>query len=183
MLGLGKEIATPSLRIITMITLFGLSACNQSAPMMQTSGGTSAGSSGTASIAKSSGFTQFPDIPIPAGAEMNVEKTLVFGSKPWFGRLTLNADGNVGSMFDFFRSNLVNHQWQEITSVRAKTSILTHMQENRVLTIAIQGSTLGGSEIMITVSPKGSPQTLPKPGVSPGVTQGDLMPITGKKAP
>jgi len=179
MLGLGKEKATSPLRMMALIAIFGLSACNQSAPMMQTSGGSSAQQTGAPGIARSSGFTQFPDIPIPAGAEMNVEKTLVFGSKPWFGRLTLNADASVGGMFDFFRSNLVNHRWQEITSVRAKTSILTYSQEERVLTIAIQGSTLGGSEIMITVSPKGVPQTFPKAGAA----QGDLMPVPVTKAP
>ncbi len=49
--------------------------------------------------------------------------------------------------------------WQEVTSVRAPTSILTYDQDDRVLAIAIQAATLLGSEITITMSPKGTPSS------------------------
>jgi hypothetical protein len=161
----------------TIMMLLAISACNQTAPMVATSNTNSA----APSPSLTSAFSQFPDIPIPAGANMNVDKTLVFGSTPWFGQLALTTSSNAGLMFDFFRNNLAGHKWQEITSVRAPTSILTYMQENRVLAISIQGSTLGGSNITITVSPKGAGAIKsPTQGTAP---QGDLMPIPVTKTP
>ena len=105
-----------------------------------------------------SAFSQFPDIPVPAGSEIIVDKTLVFGSKPWFGQLTLSSSGSANAAFDFFRGNLTGFGWEEVTSVRAPTSILTYAREDRVLAIAIRGGTLTGSELTITVSPRGKPQ-------------------------
>jgi len=159
----------------TVLLLSGIAACNQTTPMVVTSN-TPGGNSQTP---PASAFSQFPDIPVPAGAKMNVDKTLVFGSEPWFGQLALSTSSNAGVIFDFFRNNLPEHKWQEITSVRAPTSILTYMREDRVLAIAIQGSTLSGSNITITVSPKGATKT-PVQGAAPA---SDLMPIPVTKAP
>ena len=173
-----NKIGHRSTRILQGITaaflLSGIAACNQTAPMQATSSAPS-GSNPQATSA----FSQFPDIPVPAGAKMNVDKTLVFGSDPWFGQLALNTSSNAGLIFNFFRQNLTEHDWQEVTSVRAPTSILTYMREDRVLAISIQGSTLGGSDITITVSPRGTPKA-PVQGMAPA---GDLMPIPVTKTP
>ncbi len=161
------------LRDITAVLLVSsLTACNQTTPMVATS---NAPSGTNPQTTPTSAFSQFPDIPVPAGAKMNVDRTLVFGSDPWFGQLALNASSNAGLMFDFFRSNLGQHKWQEVTSVRAPTSILTYMQDDRVLAISIQGSTLGGSDITITVSPRGANKA--------PTQKGDLMPVPVTKAP
>jgi len=159
----------------TVLLLSSIAACNQTTPMVVTSNTPGSNSQTPAASA----FNQFPDIPVPAGAEMNVDKTLVFGSEPWFGQLALSTSSNPGIIFDFFRNNLPEHKWQEVTSVRAPTSILTYMREDRVLAIAIQGSTLSGSDITITVSPRGVTKT-PGQGAAPA---GDLMPIPVTKAP
>jgi len=159
----------------TVLLLSVTAACNQTTPMVVTSN-TSGSKSQTPAA---SAFNQFPDIPVPAGAEMNVDKTLVFGSEPWFGQLALGTSSNPGVIFDFFRNNLPEHKWQEVTSVRAPTSILTYMREDRVLAIAIQGSTLSGSDITITVSPRGATKA-PAQGTAPA---GDLMPIPVTKVP
>ena len=102
-------------------------------------------------------FVQFPDVPVPPGSKINVDKTLIFGSEPWFGQLTLTSTTSSNRAFDFFRAMMPGQGWQEVTSVRASTSILTYDQNDRGLIIAIQAATLLGSEITITVSPKGTP--------------------------
>ena len=104
-------------------------------------------------------FVQFPDVPVPPGSKINVDRTLVFGSKPWFGQLTLTSTTSSNRAFDFFRAMMPGQGWQEVTSVRAPTSILTYDQDDRVLAIAIQAATLLGSEITITMSPKGTPSS------------------------
>jgi len=163
-------------RIAVFTILAGVAGCNQTTPMIASS---NLPADNRSSVARTSAFSQFPDIPVPAGAKMIVDKTLVFGSEPWFGQLALNTTSGPGPMFDFFRQNLPDHQWEEVTSVRAPTSILTYLRDNRVLAIAIQGSTLGGSDVTITVSPRGASRTSSQ-GL---VRQRDLMPVPVTRAP
>lgn len=100
----------------------------------------------------------FPDLPIPQGAKMNVDRTLVVGTDDWFGQLVLEASGNAFQMFDFYRNGLTKFGWAEITSVRAPVSVLTYEREQRVLQMQIKGGSLSGSVITITVSPRGTSQ-------------------------
>ncbi len=88
---------------------------------------------------------------------MIVDKTLVVGAEPWFGQLALDAGQAAPQVFDFYRSRLPEYGWQEITSVRAPTSVLTYDRDDRILQMQIKGSTLSGSEVTITVSPRGTP--------------------------
>lgn len=147
----------PNLRtwVLPFMVLVGLGTlgCAQTANILPATNA----SSGSASTGKAA-FNQFPDIPVPAGSKINVDKTLVFGSKPWFGQLALNASGSANAMFDFYREHLAGYGWQEVTSVRAPTSILTYARDDRVLAIAIRSATLSGSEVTVTVSPRGKPQ-------------------------
>ncbi len=126
--------------------------------------------SGTSQVA----FTRFPDLPMPAEAEINLDRTLVFGGDDsWFGRLVINASQDANDMFDFFKQKLGAYGWQEITSVRAAVSVLTYSRQDRVATIQIQGRTLRGSEVTIMVSPRGTeaaPVATPATGApAPGV--------------
>ena len=113
-------------------------------------------------------FARFPDLPLPGDAEINLDRTLIFGGNDtWIGRLVINASGNPNEIFDFFKQNLDGYGWQEITSVRAAVSVLTYTRQERVATIQIQGRTLRGSEVTITVSPRG-PQAMPAAGAATG---------------
>ena len=150
-----------------------LAGCTQTASLQSsgTLGGAKKGAATTTSV--------FPDIPIPTGAEMNVDKTLVVGTENWFGQLALNAPQGPFAMFDFFRNRLPQYGWREITSVRAPVSVLTYDRDNRILQMQIKGTTLRGSEITITVSPRGNnsgtttPRGTSRSGVGSG---GSVMP-------
>ena len=106
-----------------------------------------------------SAFAQFPEIPIPPNTQINVDKTLVFGSKPWFGQLTLGSFTNANRVFDFFRNNMPNLGWTSGQEVRGTTHILTYENIDRKMTILINSRTIAGSEIIITVSPREKPQS------------------------
>jgi hypothetical protein len=137
---------------ILLAAALALSACTQTAQLQgggMSSTGNTSGAQPNASI--------FPDIPIPAGANMIVDKTLVVGTDNWFGQLALSASENPVAMFDFYRNRLPQFGWNEITSVRAPTSVLTYDRDDRIMQMQITSSTLRGSEILITVSPRGTP--------------------------
>jgi hypothetical protein len=99
---------------------------------------------------------QFNDVFVPAGAKLYVERTIVVGENPWYGQLALGASGEAHALFEQYRRDMTGLGWQEIAGIRAQVSTLTFMREDRVATIQIQASRLRGSDITITISPRGT---------------------------
>ncbi len=104
------------------------------------------------------GFTRFPDIPIPSGATMDLDRSLVLGARDeWIGRLAMHVGGRPGALFDFYSREMARFGWREITSVRSETSVLTYSRGERVATIQIRSVTLRGAQVDVTISPRGRP--------------------------
>ncbi len=101
-------------------------------------------------------FNRFPDIPVPTQSQMDVRQSLVFGSdEDWYGQLVLTTKHDGDSMFDFYKQELPGFDWEEITSVRGPTSVLTYMRAERVLSIQVVKGNITGATITLTVSPRG----------------------------
>ena len=144
--------------LLLFITISG--GCAKTVTMSNISDETnSSGRNTQTSTASPSAFAQFPEIPIPPNTQINVDKTLVFGSKPWFGQLTLGSFTDANRVFDFFRNNMPKLGWTPGQEVRGTTHILTYENIDRKMTILINSRTLTGSEITITVSPREQPQS------------------------
>ena len=144
------------LSALPMAAMLILAGCAQTAAIAP-SGGSVIGKDGKGKQVSA----QFSDLPVPKGAKMNVDKTVVVGTKNWFGQLTLDTSHGADVMFNFYSRELPNYGWRRIASIRAPTSILTYERRNRVLYIAIRPSRIRGSEITITVSPKEEPPPAP----------------------
>ena len=135
---------------IQLIILILLSACNKSGvPLLSTS------VSGVEGLqAEQLSFAKFKDIPIPDGALMDMKNTVIFGSDDeWFGRLSLVPNLSHAETFDFFRFEMPNLSWEEITNVRATSSVLSYQKNQRVVTIQIFNS-YGKTVCSINMSPK-----------------------------
>ncbi|MGB0632173.1 MAG: hypothetical protein ACPGRZ_15895, partial [Alphaproteobacteria bacterium] len=118
---------------------------------------------------------QFPDIAVPAGAKMDVERSLVLGARDdWIGRLSMDSGQSPSASYDFFLQEMPKYRWQEITTVRSETSVLTYSRDNRIATIQITKKTLGGSKIDVTVSPRGRPP--PPSSAMPAAPAGSVEP-------
>jgi len=99
-------------------------------------------------------FAKFKDIPIPDGSLMDMKNTVIFGSDDeWFGRLSLVPNLSHAETFDFFRYEMPNLNWKEITNVRATSSVLSYERDNRIVTIQIANS-YGKTICSINMSPK-----------------------------
>lgn len=145
---------------------FAASACTPGSSATSPSGGSSTTTARTAV-----GFAQFPDIAVPAGAKMDVERSLVLGARDnWIGRLSMDSGQGPSASYDFFLREMPKYRWQEITTVRSETSVLTYSRDDRIATIQITKKTLGGSKIDVTVSPRGRPPapTSPMPAAPAG---------------
>ncbi len=100
-------------------------------------------------------FTSFPDIPVPARSDIDVDRTLVLGGgDAWIGRLVISTSHGAFEMFDFFKKKFPEFGWSEVASVRAKTSVLTFVRQNRVATVQVEGNTFRGADSIITVAPR-----------------------------
>ncbi len=140
---------------LLILTTLILTSCNRSGvPMLST------GVSGTEGLpAEQLSFAKFKDIPIPDGSVMDMNNTVIFGSDDeWFGRLSLGRLSLIPNLshaetFDFFRYEMPNLNWKEITNVRATSSVLSYEKENRVVTIQITNS-YGKTLCAVNMSPK-----------------------------
>lgn len=121
-------------------------------------------------------FTQFKDIPIPARTTLNKDRSLVTGAQEsWIGRLVFTSFDNTNEMFDFYKNNAPGFGWEEVTSVRSKVSVLTYTRAERVMTVQIGDRWLWGSEVELTVSPRGTQGGGTSGGLSGG---GGLPPVS-----
>ncbi|NNE86323.1 MAG: hypothetical protein HKN28_20355 [Alphaproteobacteria bacterium] len=133
-----------------------LAACNQSEALQPT---TSASDSET-----SQSFALLTDIPIPPGADLDVEKSLVLGDLDrWTGRVILDVDQSATKAFGLYQSEMPNFGWSPVMSVQAGVSVLTFTRGERAATIQIENNTIRGSTVSITVAPR---QTAPIPGTT-----------------
>lgn len=99
-------------------------------------------------------LTRFTDIPIPKGAKMDMSASLILGpTESWVGRLVFSVSAGAQSMFQFYAREMPRYDWQEIARVRAEASILTYTRGNRTVTVQISSTTLGGSEVSLTMAP------------------------------
>lgn len=125
-----------------------LAACGQTAGIAPTPA-----PSGDAEVLP--GLPQFNDVLVPAGAKLYVERTMIFGDQPWYGQLALSVSTDPHTIFEQYRRDMPGLGWQEVTSIRAPTSVVTFSRDDRVATVQIQAARLYGSEILIAVSPRG----------------------------
>jgi hypothetical protein len=103
------------------------------------------------------GAPQFTDIPIPAGARMDLDRSLVLGPRDsWLGRLAFSSSAAPNDVFEFYAREMPRFNWTGITAVRAATSVLSYSRDERIATVQISRTTLGGSDVMVTISPRGS---------------------------
>lgn len=133
--------------VVALAVLLGLPGCSSSS---------SSGSGGAPAPASS--FSQFPDVPIPSGATMDVDRSLVLGSgNNWVGRLAYHTTRmmwmgmNGSALYDLYKTQMPGYGWQEVTSVRSSVSVQTWQRSDRIATIQISDTTFG-AEVSITVS-------------------------------
>lgn len=101
------------------------------------------------------------DIPIPAGARLDSENSLIMGAQDrWLGRLVIKADASPTEAYNHFNNGMPTFGWTVVTAVQARISTLIFMRSDRVAAIQIEPTTLNGSNISITISPR-------QPGTEP----------------
>ena len=102
------------------------------------------------------------DMPIPQGATIRPQDTLVMGAgNRWMGRISLTVAGEPQNVFAYYRDSLPGAGWALTSSSYSKLSFLTFAKGDRVATVQLQPSNFGGNEVTITVTPAVTPAPTP----------------------
>ncbi len=137
--------------LIAAAALVALEACDRGSRLAATSAPvTIEGETGAA-------FQPITDVPIPDGARLDGERSLVLGGQDnWTGRLVFTISESPADAFARYHQEMLRFGWRLITSVQAESSVLAFSRGDRVATIQIDGRTLSGATVAITMSPRHS---------------------------
>ena len=103
----------------------------------------------------SAAFQPITDVPIPEGARLDTGRSLVLGGEDnWTGRLVFKVSESSADAFARYHQEMPRFGWRLITSVQAESSVLAFSRGERVATIQIEGRTLSGATVAITMSPR-----------------------------
>lgn len=108
----------------------------------------------------------FNQMPLPKDARISPDKSLILGEGDnWAGRIELSSSMEPLEASAFFTTEYPKHNWQLISSTKAKLSILVFTSSARTLTLEItEGGPLAAkSMIVMTVAPKVQNQATPEP--------------------
>ena len=106
----------------------------------------------------------FNQMPLPNDARISPDKSLILGEGDnWAGRIELSSSMEPLEASAFFTREYPKHNWQLISSTKAKLSILVFTGSTRTLTIEIsEGGPLAAKSIIVmTVAPKVQNQVTP----------------------
>jgi len=106
----------------------------------------------------------FNQMPLPKDARIAPDKSLILGEGDnWTGRIELSSSMEPLEASAFFTTEYPKHNWQLISSTKAKLSILVFTSNTRTLTLEItEGGPLAAkSMIVMTVAPKVQNQVAP----------------------
>lgn len=109
-------------------------------------------------------------MPLPSGYSLDHGRSLILGEGDrWTGRFSFTQNSSATSLVDFYRQQMPGMGWQEISVVRAETSVLVYSSPGtqRVATIQIQPRTLMGSRVDLVVAPATQNQTAPTYSTAP----------------
>jgi hypothetical protein len=106
----------------------------------------------------------FNQMPLPKDARISPDKSLILGEGDnWAGRIELSSSMESLEASAFFITEYPKHNWQLISSTKAKLSILVFTSSSRTLTLEISegGPLAAKSMIVMTVAPKVQNQLAP----------------------
>lgn len=99
-------------------------------------------------------FANFPDLPFPERAYLELGDTKALGSGDnWIGSLVYTSPYNASRIFDFYVLEMPKNRWAEVAIVRARISQMTYYRDNRALQILIESVKDNESKVTITAIP------------------------------
>lgn len=97
-------------------------------------------------------FTLLTDIPIPAGATMDNERSLILGDKDrWTGRVVMKLWKAAPEANQFYQAQMPAFGWEPIMAVTSGVSVMAYVRGDRAATVQIESSAMWGSTVSVIV--------------------------------
>ena len=130
--------------ILSFILLLVLTACASDKPILK----------GVDGNEIPPAFANFPDVPFPEKAYVDLEQTKALGSGDnWIGSLAFDCPYNASRIYDFYVSEMPKLGWIEVATVRARVSHMTYIKERRAVQILIEMDSSDSSMVTVTAIP------------------------------
>ncbi|MGE5516436.1 MAG: hypothetical protein ACM31D_11520 [Bacteroidota bacterium] len=97
-------------------------------------------------------FTLLTDIPIPSGATMDNERSLILGDKDrWTGRVVMKLWKAAPEANQFYQAQMPAFGWEPIMAVTSGVSVMAYVRGDRAATVQIESSAMWGSTVSVIV--------------------------------
>lgn len=129
-------------------------------------------------------FSLVTDIPIPTGATLDNERSLILSDRDrWTGRVVLKLWKQPAESTAFYQSQMPVFGWEPVMSVTSTISVLSYTRGDRAATVQIEKSNLWGTTVLVTVAPRQS-LTAPVYAPAPAATgYGGSAPVRSEPLP
>lgn len=166
--------------VLCLAAALGLAACSRGTDLPP--------ASSAAQGDQPANFQLVTDIPIPSGATMDNDRSLILSDRDrWTGRVVMRLYNSANEVTAFYQQQMPNFGWQPMMSVIAETSVLTYVRGDRAATVQVERRTVYGSVVSVTVAPRQSEGSggggggydstpMPRPAPAAGIRSEPLAP-------
>lgn len=100
-------------------------------------------------------FQLVTDIPIPSGATMDNDRSLVLGVKDrWTGRVVMKLWKTAPEATAFYQQQMPAFGWEPIMAATSGISVMTYIRAERAATVQVETGSMWGSTVRVTVAPR-----------------------------
>lgn len=104
-------------------------------------------------------FSLLTDIPIPSGATMDNERSLILGDKDrWTGRVVMKLWKSAPAANVFYQSQMPAFGWEPIMAATSGVSVMAYVRGDRAATVQIESSAMWGSTVSVIVGQRAASQ-------------------------
>ncbi|MBC7905322.1 MAG: hypothetical protein H7Y60_01070 [Rhodospirillaceae bacterium] len=99
-------------------------------------------------------FQLLTDVPIPSGATMDNERSLILGDRDrWTGRVVMRLWKSAPDATNFYQQQMPSFGWEPIMAATSGISVMSYVRGERAATVQVE-STMLGSVVSVTVGPR-----------------------------
>jgi hypothetical protein len=97
-------------------------------------------------------FTLLTDIPIPPGATMDNDRSLILGDKDrWTGRVVMKLWKSAPEANQFYQGQMPAFGWEPIMAATSGVSVSAYVRGDRAATVQIESNSMWGSTVSVIV--------------------------------
>ena len=97
---------------------------------------------------------RFPDLPVPAGFSLVRKDSFVFeNNRTRLGTLTYKGRGDIDSLINFFKTEMVAGGWTLVNSVEFGQVVLNFVKDQEGCIISLETRTMNSCLLHVSISP------------------------------